>query len=59
MAEKKEAFLNPFENGVTYEEFLKAIPKGKTVEEYCKGKIEGDDLNWLVEEIEIYKKIKK
>ena len=32
MAEdKKEKFVNPFNDGVTYADFLAAVPKGKTV----------------------------
>lgn len=48
-------FLNPFNKGVTYDEFLKAIPKGKSVEEYCKGKLNKNQIDWLVIEINNFK----
>lgn len=54
-----DKFVNPFEVGVTYEDFLAAIPKGKTVEEYCNKKIEADELNWLLTELEHFKNNQK
>lgn len=53
---KKGAFVNPFEVGVTYPDFLEAIPKGKTVAQYCKGKISGDQIKDLVNDLKYYKK---
>lgn len=56
MAEdKKEKFVNPFDSGVTYADFLAAVPKGKTVEEYCNKQIEAEQLEWLLVELEIFK----
>jgi len=53
--EKKEVkFLNPFDAGVTYIEFQKALGK-KTVSEYCKGKLEKDQIEFLEKELEIIK----
>jgi len=51
----KEVFLNPFDNGVTYDAFLKSIPKGFTVDEYCKGKLKDNELQWLKVELNNYK----
>ena len=50
--EKAEKFLNPFDNGVSYKEFQKALGK-KTVAEYCKGKLEKDQVEWLEKELSI------
>jgi hypothetical protein len=55
----KDGFLNPFTAGVTYDDFVKAIPSGKTVAEYCKGKLTEDEINWISEEVENFKKNKK
>lgn len=56
MAEdKKEKFVNPFDTGVTYADFLAAVPKGKTVEEYCNKNLEADQLAWLLVELEHFK----
>ena len=52
--EIKEKFVNPFEKGVTYAEFKKALGK-KTVAEYCKGKLEKDQIDWLEQELSILK----
>ena len=50
----KVDFVNPFEDGVSYVEFLEAVGK-KTVEEYCKGKLEKDQLEWLIEDLKHFK----
>lgn len=56
MAEdKKEKFVNPFDTGVTYADFLASVPKGKTVEEYCGKNLEADQLEWLLIELEYFK----
>lgn len=55
--EVKAGFLNPFGEGVTYDEFLKAVKDSKvSVAEYCKGKIEKDQLEWLEKELSIINK---
>jgi hypothetical protein len=55
MADEKEAkFLNPFDAGVTYSEFQKALGK-KSVAEYCKGKLTEDEIKWLENELSILK----
>ena len=56
---KKEIleFVNPFNEGVTYEVFLKAIPSGITIKEYLKELTESE-VNWIEIEIENYKQLK-
>lgn len=54
---KKGEFLNPFKKGVSYELFLEALGT-KTVAEYCKGKLTENEINWITNEIKIYKSIK-
>ena len=53
-APKKENpdFLNPFDEGVTYTDFIKAMDK-KTVEVYCKGRISNEQIEFLQKELEI------
>jgi len=54
--EVKEAkFLNPFEVGVNYVEFQKALGK-KSVAEYCKGKLEKEQIEFLEAELLILNK---
>ena len=52
--EKEIKFLNPFEVGVTYAEFQKALGK-KSVAEYCKGKLSDDEIAFLETELSILK----
>ncbi len=47
-------FLNPFDAGVTYAEFKKALGK-KTVSEYCKGKLSDEEIAFLEKELSILK----
>ncbi len=49
-----EGFLNPLATGVSYKEFLKAIPEGTTVEKYCEGKLTQDEITWLLVELRHY-----
>ena len=51
---KEVKFLNPFDAGVTYVEFKKALGK-KTVAEYCKGKLSDEEISWLENELSILK----
>ena len=54
--EVKEAkFLNPFDAGVTYADFKKALGK-KSVAEYCKGKLSDDEIAFLEAELLILNK---
>ena len=52
---KEVKFLNPFEAGVTYAEFQKALGK-KSVAEYCKGKLEKEQIDFLEKELLILNK---
>jgi hypothetical protein len=52
---EKASFLNPFENGVSYEEFQKALGE-KSVAEYCEGKLEPDQIDWLEKELQLINK---
>ena len=54
---KKGEFLNPLKKGVSYDFFLEALGT-KTVSEYCKGKLTEKEINWITNEIKIYKSIK-
>lgn len=50
----KSDFINPFDKGVSYDAFLKAVKdSGKSVENYCKDKIEANLIEWLEKEIEL------
>ena len=51
---KEVKFLNPFDTGVTYVEFKKALGK-KTVSEYCKGKLSNEEIAFLEKELSILK----
>jgi hypothetical protein len=51
---KKTDFLNPFDEGVTYAEFQKALGK-KSVSEYCKGKLSDEQIAFLETELSILK----
>lgn len=52
---KKKAFLNPFDRGVTYEQFLKSLPKGKSISEHLKGKCSHEQIEWLKTELKQFK----
>ena len=56
LTEKK---INPFDAGVTYPEFLSAIPKDKTVKEYCKDILTEDQIEWLENDLKNYKQHNK
>lgn len=51
---KKEKFLNPFDAGVSYVKFQKALGK-KSISEYCKGKLTEDEIKWLENELSLLK----
>lgn len=52
---KEVKFLNPFDAGVTYAEFQKALGK-KSVAEYCKGKLSDEQIEFLEKELLILNK---
>ena len=47
-------FVNPFQAGISYEEFLNAIPKGVKVSEYGKDKLTPDQIEWLENDLTHY-----
>lgn len=51
MAKEK---VNPFEQGVTYEQFLKALPEKTTIKDYLKDLCTEDEIAWIEVEIENY-----
>ena len=51
---KEVKFLNPFDAGVTYAKFQKALGK-KSVSEYCKGKLSDEQIVFLETELSILK----
>jgi hypothetical protein len=55
----KVVFVNPFEVGITYKQFLNAIPKGVTVEAYCKGQLTNEQILWLVGELQSLESLNK
>jgi hypothetical protein len=50
-------FCNPFETGVNYEMFEKALGK-LTIKAYCKGKLTEEQIEWLIEDFKHYKQNK-
>tara|TARA_R110000744_G_scaffold375581_1_gene489132 strand:+ start:580 stop:756 length:177 start_codon:yes stop_codon:yes gene_type:complete len=52
---KKVEFINPFDKGVTYEDFLKSLPKGKSISEHLKGKCSEQQIEWLKTELKQFK----
>lgn len=41
-------FVNPFKEGVSYDEFLAAVKASKkTVADYCKKELTPDQIEWL------------
>jgi len=56
MAKAKTEFVNPFEAGVTYKDFLAAVPEKTSVEDYCKGNLTDEQIAWLIEDLKHFKK---
>jgi hypothetical protein len=54
MAEKPK-FVNPFQEGVTYAEFIEALGK-RSIDEYCKGELSTDEIEYLKKEINLINK---
>jgi hypothetical protein len=54
MAKEKTEFINPFSEGVNYKDFLDAVGKS-TVEDYCKGNLEPEQIEWLVNDLKNFK----
>lgn len=53
-----ESVLNPFDKGVTYKDFLKALPEGMDASEYLKGVCSDEQIEWLKTELEHFKQKK-
>lgn len=51
----KKPFVNPFDRGVTYEQFLKSLPKGKSISDHLKGKCTQEQIEWLKTELKQFK----
>jgi hypothetical protein len=51
----KKKFLNPFDRGVTYEQFLNSLPKGKSISDHLKGKCSHEQIEWLKTELKKFK----
>lgn len=57
--EVKKDTTNPFNKGVTYEEFLSNVTKEKSEDKLIKDlKLDKDSENWLRQELENYKQTK-
>lgn len=53
--DKKSTFVNPFDKGVSYEQFLKSLPRGKSISEHLKGKCSEEQIEWLKTELKQFK----
>ncbi len=54
MAKKKNTdFLNPFNEGVLYVDFLTSIPSGMTIREYCEGNLSQEEIEFIEKEISL------
>jgi len=47
----KPKFVNPFDEGVTYEDFLKSLPTGKTVKQHLINKCSIEQIEWIETEL--------
>lgn len=50
----KDEFVNPFKEGVSYNEFCKAMGT-ITVRDYCKGKLTDEQIDFLETELNLLK----
>lgn len=48
---QKVDFLNPFDFGVNYKDFLESIPTDLTIESHCKNHLTNEQIEWLIEDI--------
>lgn len=51
--DKEVKFVNPFDEGVDYAQFEKALGN-KKIETYCKGKLSDEQIAFLVEDFKHY-----
>lgn len=49
-----EAVVNPFDNGINYKLFLEALGSNK-VEDYLKDVCSKEQIEWLIEDLKLYK----
>ena len=49
-----DKFCNPFDKGVNYEIFVKALGT-KTVKTYCKNYLTNEQIEWLINDLKHYK----
>lgn len=55
IVEKTESVVNPFDKGVTYKDFLKALPEGMELSEYLKDVCSEEQIEWLKTELKHFK----
>ena len=48
-------FVNPFDKGVSYADFLKSMPNGKTVRQHLRNKCTPEEIDWIESEIKTLK----
>lgn len=51
---ENKKFINPFDAGVTYKDFIKAMGD-VSLQEYCKGKLTDEQIAFLKTELSILK----
>ena len=54
--QEKPKFVNPFDEGVTYADFLKSLPTNKSVSEHLRNKCTPQEIEWIESEIKNFKK---
>lgn len=47
-------FINPFDAGVSYDEFLKACGGKANVQSYCEGNLSAEQIEWLINDLNFY-----
>lgn len=55
---ENKGFVNPFEKGVSYSDFLAAIPEGVSLKEYCKDNLTSEQIEGLEIELNHFEKNK-
>lgn len=58
MAKAEKEKVNPFDAGVSYLDFMEALGKS-TVKDYCKDLLTQEQIEWLENDLEIYKQKNK
>jgi hypothetical protein len=52
-------FVNPFNDGVSYDDFLSAIPVGVSVEDYLKDELSESQISIITNELKHHNKLSK